>query len=410
MRFVASVTPTRNHGYHSNSTILTQSYLMRKLLVLLFTAVFLAGCNSDRGESAFATGTELAQMRAARKCAVESQGVLGALVGTSSQPIPDAVLNRTRCIAVFPSVANAKATPGVASCREKLDHWGNPLFVAFRGSVGHRPGRPVDVLIFVLTGQGVQELRSGRLKLDQRTSAPGVVVGAMPAVTDAQFSHGALTYARSAGNLSGVPVTGSAAVDGVAMHAVYSHSKTAQFLVMGAEANDFADFVNSVTSFFNTITPTGIIVHHSATIPAEQKVPANEQEIDKFHAARGFDITCSGRVYHIAYHYLILPDGRIQQGRPDRCEGAHATGYNSYLGISVLGDFSSLDNAGGKKGLTRPTPQQIRSLVVLCTRLMREYHIPLQRVLRHCDVSSTSCPGDRFPFAEVLRRLPRAPG
>lgn len=41
--------------------------------------------------------------------------------------------------------------------------------------------------------------------------------------------------------------------------------------VSEGSASDTQGFLNSVTSFFNTIAPTGIIIHHSGVIPADRK-------------------------------------------------------------------------------------------------------------------------------------------
>ena len=43
----------------------------------------------------------------------------------------------------------------------------------------------------------------------------------------------------------------------------------------------------------------------------------------------------------------------------------------------------------------------------LCERLMAKYDIPPDRVVRHCDVRGTECPGDRFPFAWLRGELSR---
>lgn len=56
-----------------------------------------------------------------------------------------------------------------------------------------------------------------------------------------------------------------------------------------------------------------------------------------------------GQIYHIGYHYIILPDGTLESGRPEKCKGAHAVGYNDYLGICLIGDFSPGDNINGEK-------------------------------------------------------------
>jgi N-acetyl-anhydromuramyl-L-alanine amidase AmpD len=143
-------------------------------------------------------------------------------------------------------------------------------------------------------------------------------------------------------------------------------------------------------------------------LPANNELPKNVRDVDNFHQARGFEITCMGHVYHIAYHYLILPNGAVKAGRPEKCQGAHAKGYNSYVGIAVVGDFTGKDSAG-KNGPIVPTNQQIKSLVQLCRRLRDRYSIPLQHIVRHGDISSTDCPGRRFPFQHVLQQLAQQP-
>jgi N-acetyl-anhydromuramyl-L-alanine amidase AmpD len=151
--------------------------------------------------------------------------------------------------------------------------------------------------------------------------------------------------------------------------------------------------------------PTGIVIHHTAVLPDQAAPPRNEHEVDQYHSLKGFEVTCFGHVYHVAYHYLILTSGRIKAGRPERCEGAHAKGYNSYLGISVVGDFDSHDNREGQKGPTQPNQKQMAGLVRLCHRLMLRYHIPASHILRHSDIAATRCPGDRFPFSTFLQTL-----
>ena len=147
------------------------------------------------------------------------------------------------------------------------------------------------------------------------------------------------------------------------------------------------------------------MLHHTAIIPSEKALPRRGREVDKYHQARGFEIRCSGHVYHEAYHFLIFSNGRVQRGRPETCQGAHAEGYNSYLGISLVGDFSSEDNPGGEKGPIKPTEKQMDSLIKLCQQLKDRYNIPLNHIVRHSDTSSTRCPGDRFPFSAVLRQI-----
>ncbi len=322
--------------------------------------------------------------------------VLDEISKKSQNAVPDAVLNSTKCLVVIPSITggtvNASAG-GVASCREAADSWSAPAFVKFNGR-GIRPHR-TDLLVFVLSATGVRALRSGELQIGGQKRAAAPLVSTTPVTTQVELDAELLTYEGAAGVLSSSEAGG--VIRGDPIHNALPRKTTEKYL-------------SSVASFFNTTTATGIVIHHTAVIPGESTAPRSERDIDEYHRARGFEISCFGRVYHVAYHYLIMPDGKVKRGRPERCEGAHAKGYNSYLGISIVGDFSSEDNPTGKKGPTRPTAKQIASLIQLCRRLKDRYHIPLQHIVRHSDISSTKCPGDRFPFRSVLDQLQGRPG
>jgi hypothetical protein len=182
---------------------------------------------------------------------------------------------------------------------------------------------------------------------------------------------------------------------------------TAKVLVavlLAALALGAAVFVTE--SIGNTITPTGIVIHHSAVPPPPNGRPVDARLLDEIHRARGYGAFYWGRFYHIGYHYVILPDGTIEHGRPERCLGSHARGYNSYIGICLVGDFSSRSNPHGERGPTEPSEAQMRALVGLIDDLSKRYRIPLDRVVQHKDVTSTTeCPGDRFPFGAFLNRL-----
>ena len=327
--------------------------------------------------------------------------VLDEISKKSQNAVPDAVLNNTKCVVVIPSITGRTvnvSAGGVAVCREAADSWSAPAFVKFNGR-GIRAHR-ADLLVFVLSDKGVRALRSGELQIGGQKRGAAPLVSTTPVTTQVELTAELLTYEGAAGVLSSSEASGVIRRDTDTSDAVHNP----------VPRKTIEKYLSSVVSFFNTITATGIVIHHTAVIPGENTVPRNERDIDKYHQARGFEILCFGRVYHVAYHYLIMPNGRVQAGRPERCEGAHAQGYNSYLGISVVGDFSSEDNPTGKKGPARPSAKQIASLVQLCRRLKDRYNIPLQHIVRHSDISSTRCPGDRFPFKSVLDQLQSKPG
>lgn len=149
--------------------------------------------------------------------------------------------------------------------------------------------------------------------------------------------------------------------------------------------------------------PKGIILHHSASPATAGGQAVDAALIDQVHARRGFGRAGGDRVYHIGYHYVILPDGTVETGRPEWLPGAHAEGHNNQLGICLIGNFSSSANPTGAHGNTEPTPAQRAALQKLLRRLARKYGFGPQHLHRHRDYAPTACPGDRFPFDQVRR-------
>jgi hypothetical protein len=164
-------------------------------------------------------------------------------------------------------------------------------------------------------------------------------------------------------------------------------------------------FIVSI-SWHNTIQPRGIVIHHSA-VPIQ--IAANASGINMIHKLRGFGAFYWGRRYYIGYHYVILPDGEIQSGRPEHLRGEHTRNFNDYIGICIIGDFSSQDNVKGMLSSKAPTEIQMKALLELITKLRLKYRIPSDKVFLHRELNSkTECPGDRFPVVELRYALGHA--
>jgi hypothetical protein len=354
---------------------LTRSRIFIALPVLLVLGI---ACN--QGATNLATSSTPPLRRA--------EAVLDAIARTSADAIPDAVLNHTQCLLVFPSSEDLKhaGLHGIASCRQAAQEWNRPGAVTL---VGSRPAKGTDFLVFLLSSSAPKALQTGNLELP--SAAPGPLVRFSSVVAPIELGSDAVAYVRAGAQLTGIALRGSIRSE---RGQQWSEQQAKQYSA-------------ALVWFFNIIVPTGIIIHHTATISTEGKVPASEREVDQYHQARGFNVLCFGKEYHDAYHYLVLPDGKIQQGRPERCAGAHAPGYNSYLGISVAGDFSSVDNRRGSKGVAGPTARQFKSVVQLCRKLRHQYNMPLQHILRHSDVAPTKCPGESFPFRYLVSQVAR---
>ena len=148
------------------------------------------------------------------------------------------------------------------------------------------------------------------------------------------------------------------------------------------------------------VRPKGIVVHHSATPAVVEGRRVDADFLDEVHATQGWGLRFGDRVYHIGYHYVILPDGTVQHGRPDWMAGAHTAGHSDHLGICLVGDFSEHDGRSA-----RPTHPQLRALVELLSSLMRKYHLKPEDVYRHSDLGATCCPGAGVPWEQIIREL-----
>lgn len=120
---------------------------------------------------------------------------------------------------------------------------------------------------------------------------------------------------------------------------------------------------------------TEIIVHCTAN-KATSKITV--ADIDACHRSRGF--RCIG------YHYVVMPDGKVEKGRPENETGAHCLGHNACsIGVAYVGGLDST----GKSADTR-TPEQRRSLEQLLTSLKKRY--PDARIHSHRDFAAKDCP------------------
>lgn len=338
----------------------------------------------------------------------QATALLSYLPDSPQNAIPDAVLNGAQCLIVAPAARadRRQQVSALISCRAG-ERWSPPGFLII--SLGGPHTREDISLLWISNLSGAQAIRQNGLRGVH--FQPGPLVQQSPTPAQTQLTAEILSYEYDDGRLLGSRATIANAVpDNVAADAFYWGAKLQGSSKMSNGAADTQPFVYATTSFFNTITPAGILIHHSGLIPIKVAAQLKEQVadmIDEFHARRGFEIICFGRVYHVGYHYLILPNGKVEAGRPERCEGAHARGYNSFIGIALVGDFSPASNPSGLYGPSTPTRAQMHSLVKVCRRLRQRYHIPIQRVMRHSDVTTTSCPGSRFPIQTLLRALER---
>lgn len=163
----------------------------------------------------------------------------------------------------------------------------------------------------------------------------------------------------------------------------------------------------------NLVNPRRITLHHTV-IAALPSNASQTQEIQRMRQVRDIHLNSSG-YSDIGYHYIVMPSGRIYEGRSSRKRGAHDV-INDGIGVAVDGDF---------QGSLRVGPPQYEAVVAVCTMLCRRLGItdpvspvstptadfgtrPLPRILGHRDRVATICPGTLYGrLAEIRRDVQR---
>ena len=118
-----------------------------------------------------------------------------------------------------------------------------------------------------------------------------------------------------------------------------------------------------------------IIVHCTATPEGR---PVTIKEITNWHKQRGFST--------IGYHYVVMLDGSVQNGRDVNVAGAHCTNHNSIsIGVCYVGGCDKQMKAKDTR-----TDAQKRALLDLLKRLRIMY--PAAKIYGHRDFANKACP------------------
>lgn len=97
----------------------------------------------------------------------------------------------------------------------------------------------------------------------------------------------------------------------------------------------------------------------------------------------------------IGYHYVLTPNGTLEQGRPVDKVGAHVQGDNlTSIGLCVIGNFD----------YHKPSETQMEALKWFVPQLCQEFGIKRENVLGHRDgpqpANNKTCPG-KFLYEKI---------
>lgn len=183
--------PKRFLSLRSSATIIAA-------LVCFLTAAWAADIGKDQ--------TDLA------KRLVASTKVLNEIMATPNKAIPEGIIKRATCVAVFPStvqvaaLVGAKHGKGVATCRT-AGGWSAPAPLDISGGSwgAQLGGQEVDLVMVVTDDKGMEQLESGKFNLGTETSVTAGPIGNQ----DMKMNADVLTYSRARGMFAGTNFNGS---------------------------------------------------------------------------------------------------------------------------------------------------------------------------------------------------------
>lgn len=142
----------------------------------------------------------------------QSSKVLDEVMATPGKTIPQGVISRAECVAVFPAtvqvaiLVGGKHGKGFATCRT-AHGWSAPAPLDISGGSwgAQLGGQEVDLVLVVTDDKGIQQLESGKFNLGTETSVTGGPVGN----EDMKMNADVLSYSRARGVFAGMNMNGS---------------------------------------------------------------------------------------------------------------------------------------------------------------------------------------------------------
>ena len=149
----------------------------------------------------------------------EAITVLHEIMSAPDASIPEALLERSVAVAIFPSTVKAGFFLGgqrgrgfIAGRDEETGAWSPPAFLTLTGgSIGLQVGaQSVDIVLLIQNRRGLSRLLDNQFKLGGDASAVvGPVGRTVEASTDLQMTAEILSYSRSRGVFAGVTLGGA---------------------------------------------------------------------------------------------------------------------------------------------------------------------------------------------------------
>ncbi len=189
-------------------------------------------------QSSAGQGSKAEERDRAQKAAVAFQEVMSA----PDQGIPQELLDRAHCVAVFPSVkkggfiVGGQFGKGLISCRRAQGSWGSPAYFTIGGgSFGLQiGGQAVDLVLLVMNKSGVDGLLQDKFEIGAGAGVSAGPVGRNTHVsTDALLKSQILSYSRSRGLFAGLELKGAVIMQDTSAHKdIYGQELSAREIIV----------------------------------------------------------------------------------------------------------------------------------------------------------------------------------
>lgn len=198
-----------------------------------------------------------------KKDAIKQAGkaatVFKEIMDAPDKAVPNQVLDKAVCIAVFPSVIKAgvlglggRGGRGVASCRTKSG-WSSPAFFDMKGgSLGPQIGvQSTDFVFLFMNDKGMNSLLKSKFEVGGDASVAAGPVGRQAgASTDLKLNAEILSYSRSKGLFAGLELKGAViTLDESDMEAIYGKTSAESVLKGGKTSADVAAYPTTLKRY-----------------------------------------------------------------------------------------------------------------------------------------------------------------
>ncbi len=189
------------------------------------------------------TLTVQAQARAdARDRAKRASTAFQEIMSAVDQGIPQDLLDRSWCVAVFPSVkkggfiVGGQYGKGLISCRRPQGSWGAPAYFTIGGgSFGLQiGGQAVDLVLLIMNKSGVDGLLEDKFEIGAGAAVSAGPVGRNTHIaTDVLLKSQIISYSRSRGLFAGLELKGAVIMqDKGANEAIYGQEISARDIIV----------------------------------------------------------------------------------------------------------------------------------------------------------------------------------